>query len=174
MVRALEQRFQGFTLKHIPRSKNVEADALAKAAANNLPIPEGTFYQVLGSPAIETASKAFQMVLLTECEDWRQAITYTLHNVSNPEDEANAARMVARVRMHHSSEGEEHHRGPDEGGYAHGLLVWGASPLSTPEGGLTLTKGRVRSLLELDRVRNSEHSSYSFKIKHVNNLEIYG
>jgi hypothetical protein len=147
---------------------------LAKAAANNLPIPEGTFYQVLGSPAIETASKAFQMVLLTECEDWRQAITYTLHNVSNPEDEANAARMVARVRMHHSSEGEEHHRGPDEGGYMHGLLVWGASPLSTPKGGLTLTKGRVRSLLELDKVRNSEHSSYSFKIEHVNNLELYG
>jgi hypothetical protein len=44
---------------------------LAKAAANNLPIPKGTFYQVLGSPTTEIASKAFQMVLLTECKDWR-------------------------------------------------------------------------------------------------------
>jgi hypothetical protein len=38
------------------------------------------------------------MVLLTECEDWRQAITDALHNIFNPEDEANAARMVARAR----------------------------------------------------------------------------
>jgi ribonuclease HI len=44
MVRALERRFKGFTLKHIPRSENAEADELAKAATNNLPIPEGTFY----------------------------------------------------------------------------------------------------------------------------------
>jgi hypothetical protein len=34
IVRALEQRL-GFTLKHIPRLENSEADELAKAAANN-------------------------------------------------------------------------------------------------------------------------------------------
>ena len=45
-VRALEQRFQGFTLQDIPRSENAEADELAKAATNNLPIPNGAFYQV--------------------------------------------------------------------------------------------------------------------------------
>ena len=43
-VRALERRFQGFTLKYIPRSENAEADELAKAVANNPPIPDGTFY----------------------------------------------------------------------------------------------------------------------------------
>jgi ribonuclease HI len=42
-IRALERRFLGFTLKHIPRAENVEADEMAKAAANNLPIPEGVF-----------------------------------------------------------------------------------------------------------------------------------
>jgi hypothetical protein len=47
IVRALEQRFQGFTLRYIPRAENSEADELAKAVANNLPIPYGTFYQVL-------------------------------------------------------------------------------------------------------------------------------
>ena len=50
-VRALERRFQGFTLKHIPRVENTKADELAKAAANNLPILEGTFYQILQAPA---------------------------------------------------------------------------------------------------------------------------
>jgi hypothetical protein len=43
-VRALERRFQGFTLKYILRAENSEAYELPKAAANNLPIPEGTFY----------------------------------------------------------------------------------------------------------------------------------
>ena len=47
IVRALERRFQGFTLQYIPRAENAEVDELAKAAANNLPIPNGAFYQVL-------------------------------------------------------------------------------------------------------------------------------
>ena len=47
VVRALEWRFQGFTLQYIPRAENAEVDELAKAAANNLPIPNGAFYQVL-------------------------------------------------------------------------------------------------------------------------------
>jgi hypothetical protein len=38
------------------------------------------------------------MVLLTECEDWRQAITDALHNTFNLEDEANVIRMAARAR----------------------------------------------------------------------------
>ena len=46
-VRALERRFQGFTLQYIPREGNIEAGELAKAVANNLPIPNGAFYQVL-------------------------------------------------------------------------------------------------------------------------------
>jgi hypothetical protein len=49
----------------------------------------------------------------------------------------------------------------------------GGFPLA-PEGGPTLTKGRFGSLSELDRIRNSEHSFYSFEIKHVSSLEIYG
>ena len=38
-VRALERRFQGFTLKYISRAENTEADELAKTAANNTPFP---------------------------------------------------------------------------------------------------------------------------------------
>ena len=70
-LRALERRFQGFTLKYIPRAKNSEANELAKAAANNLPIPDGTFYQVLQVPATQATAKAFKQVLLIESEDWR-------------------------------------------------------------------------------------------------------
>jgi hypothetical protein len=68
-VRALERRFQGFTLKYIPRAENSKANELAKAVANNLPIPEGSFYQVLQAPATKVTAKAFKIVLVTESED---------------------------------------------------------------------------------------------------------
>jgi len=69
VVRGLERRFKGFTLQYIPRAENYEADELAKAAANNTPLPEGTFYQIIGAPATESLPKAFRSVLLTEGED---------------------------------------------------------------------------------------------------------
>jgi regulator of protease activity HflC (stomatin/prohibitin superfamily) len=56
-------------LKYIPRAKNSEADELAKVAANNLPIPEGTFYQVLQALATQVTAKAFKIVLVTESKD---------------------------------------------------------------------------------------------------------
>ena len=51
IVSAPEQMFQGFTMKYIPIAENAEADELVKAASNNLPIPNGAFYQVLQAPA---------------------------------------------------------------------------------------------------------------------------
>jgi hypothetical protein len=44
--------------------ENAEADELAKATTNNLAMPEGTFYQVLRSPATEIIMKASQIVCL--------------------------------------------------------------------------------------------------------------
>jgi ribonuclease HI len=38
VVRGLERRFKGFTLKYIPRAENRETDELAKAAVNNSPL----------------------------------------------------------------------------------------------------------------------------------------
>ena len=42
---------------------------MVKAATNNLPIPDGTFYQVLQVPATQATVKAFKQVLLIEYED---------------------------------------------------------------------------------------------------------
>jgi hypothetical protein len=58
-------------LKYIPRVENSEADELAKVAANNLPIPDRTFYQVLQAPATQATAKAFNQVLLIESKVWR-------------------------------------------------------------------------------------------------------
>jgi len=88
VVRGLKRRFKGFTLQYIPRAENYEADELAKAAANNTPLPEGTFYQIVAAPGTESLPKAFRPVLLTEGEDWRQAIVDSLKGKTATDDEA--------------------------------------------------------------------------------------
>jgi ribonuclease HI len=98
VVRNLERRFKGFTLKHILRSENVEADELAKAAANNLPLPPNTFYQILKSPTTAETSKASKPILYLQNEDWRKVIPEFLEGKTTQEDEAKAARIQARAR----------------------------------------------------------------------------
>ena len=51
-VRRMEKHFTGFTFRHIQRSKNIEADELAKAAAQKAPLPADVFYQELSVRAI--------------------------------------------------------------------------------------------------------------------------
>jgi len=98
VVRGLERRFKGFTLQYIPRAENCEADELAKAVANNIALPELTFYQILETPVTESLPKACRSVLLTEGEDWRQAIADSLNGKIAAEDEAVSKRMEARAR----------------------------------------------------------------------------
>jgi ribonuclease HI len=42
----MEKHFVGFTLCHISRAENAEADKLAKAAAYNAQLPPDVFFQV--------------------------------------------------------------------------------------------------------------------------------
>jgi hypothetical protein len=51
-VRSLEKQFQGFTLQHVERNKNEEADTLAKAATKGEALPSNVFHHVIGTPAI--------------------------------------------------------------------------------------------------------------------------
>jgi hypothetical protein len=51
-VRNLERQFKGFTLQHVDRKKNEEADVLAKAAAKGEALPSDVFYHVIGTPAV--------------------------------------------------------------------------------------------------------------------------
>jgi hypothetical protein len=39
----MENYFKGFTVEHIDRNKNTEADELVKAAAHNTPLPVDVF-----------------------------------------------------------------------------------------------------------------------------------
>ena len=51
-VRSIEKQFKGFTLQHVDRARNEEADVLAKAAARGEALPSDVFYHVIGTPAV--------------------------------------------------------------------------------------------------------------------------
>ena len=45
VVRAMEKHFRGFTIIHIPRAQNDEADRLAKAVARKQQLPPDIFFE---------------------------------------------------------------------------------------------------------------------------------
>jgi hypothetical protein len=51
-IHSLESQFKGFTLQHVDRNKNKEADALAKAAAKGEALPSDVLYHVIGTLAV--------------------------------------------------------------------------------------------------------------------------
>ena len=50
-VRAMEKHFRGFTIIHIPRAQNDEADRLAKAVARKQQLPPDVFFEEISTPS---------------------------------------------------------------------------------------------------------------------------
>jgi hypothetical protein len=53
LVRRMENYFKSFTVEHIDRNKNTEADELAKVAAHNTPLPVDVFLQIISDASIK-------------------------------------------------------------------------------------------------------------------------
>ena len=51
-IQSLEKQFKGFTLQHIEKNKNEEADTLAKATTKREPLPSDVFYHIVSTPAV--------------------------------------------------------------------------------------------------------------------------
>jgi ribonuclease HI len=93
-VHSLERRFKGFTLQHVDRARNEEADALAKAAARGETLPSDVFYHVVGTPAVRNPeglqvtndAEGHRIVNLIMTEDWRAPITLFLQGYYHPSD----------------------------------------------------------------------------------------
>jgi ribonuclease HI len=85
-VHSLEKQFKGFTLQHVDRARNEEADALAKAAARGETLPSDVFYHIIGTPAVRNPeglqvtndAEGHHIVNLIITEDWRAPITLFL------------------------------------------------------------------------------------------------
>jgi hypothetical protein len=84
LVHDLEKQFMGFTLQHVERNKNEEANALAKAAAKGKALPSNVFYH--GTPVVRYPeglqitqdADGHRIVNLIMVEDWWAPITLYL------------------------------------------------------------------------------------------------
>jgi hypothetical protein len=118
-VRSLERQFKGFTLQHIDRSKNEEANALAKAAAKGEAFPSNVFYHVIDTPAvcnleglqITQDTEGHHIVNFIMAEDWRAPITLYLQGHYHPSDRNEAKRLKHRSRDFALVEGQLYKKG---------------------------------------------------------------
>jgi hypothetical protein len=105
-VRSLEKQFKGFTLQHVERSKNEEADTLAKAAVKDEALPSDVFYHVIGLTAVRNPkglqimqdADGHRIVNLIMAEDWRAPITLYLQGHYHPSNRNEAKKLQQRSR----------------------------------------------------------------------------
>jgi hypothetical protein len=69
LIRRKESYFKGFTIEYIERTKNVEADELAKATAHNTPLPDDVFFLVISDASIKTVEAELRVINLIQGED---------------------------------------------------------------------------------------------------------
>ena len=84
-VRAMEKRFKGFTVIHIPRDQNKKADKLAKATARKEVLPPDMFYDKITKPSTKQSKERQVNTILSE--DWRSPIMAYLRGHFEPSDE---------------------------------------------------------------------------------------
>jgi ribonuclease HI len=118
-VRSLEKQFKGFSLQHVDRARNEEADALPKAAARGETLPSDVFYHVIGTPAVRNPEglqitndvEGHRIVNLIMTEDWRAPITLFLQGYYHPSDINEAKRLKHRSRDFAIIEGQLYKKG---------------------------------------------------------------
>jgi ribonuclease HI len=81
-VREMERQFKGYSVQHIPRDDNNEADKLAKAAARNQTMPPDVFFEIIKEPSIK--EEKAKIVSVVEIPDWRAEIMAYLRGHYEP------------------------------------------------------------------------------------------
>ena len=102
----MEKHYSDFTLRHIPRSENMEADELAKAASQNAPMPPDVFFQVLTIKAVKQEEEHPVELHAITSEDWRSPIFAYLNETNKPMSKHEIERINARTK-HYSIIGGE-------------------------------------------------------------------
>jgi ribonuclease HI len=118
-VHGLKKQFKGFTLQHVERNKNEEADALAKAAAKGEALPSDVFYHVIGTPAVHNPeglqitqdANGHRIVNLIMAEDRWATITLYLQGHYHPSDRNEAKRLEHRSKDFAIVEGQLYKKG---------------------------------------------------------------
>jgi hypothetical protein len=108
----MEKHFKGYSVQHIPRDDNNEADKLAKAAARNQELPPDVFFEIIREPSIKDSRAKIMNVV--ETPDWRAEIMAYLRGHYEPQDELEEKRLKQRVRCYTVVNGELYKSGVTE------------------------------------------------------------
>jgi hypothetical protein len=100
VVRRMEGFFKGFTVQHIERAKNTEADELAKVAARKVVLPPDIFFQVIEDPSVKTVEPELRMINVVQVEDWRALILAYLCHHYEPDNSTELTRMQQRAKAY--------------------------------------------------------------------------
>jgi ribonuclease HI len=84
-VREMERYFKGYSVQHIPRDDNNEADKLVKAATRNQELPPVVFFEIIREPSIKESRP--KIVNVVETPDCRAEIMAYLRGYYEPQDE---------------------------------------------------------------------------------------
>jgi hypothetical protein len=87
----MERHFKGYSVQHIPRDDNNEADRLAKAAARNQELPLDVFFEIIREPSIKDSRT--KIVNVVETTDWRAEIMAYLRGHYEPQEELEEKRL---------------------------------------------------------------------------------
>jgi hypothetical protein len=77
----MERHFKGYSVQHIPRDDNNEANKLAKEGARNQAIPPNVFFGIIKEPSIKETK--LKIVNVVETPDWRAEIVAYLRVITN-------------------------------------------------------------------------------------------
>jgi hypothetical protein len=97
-VQKMERHVRGFTMEHLPRKKNGEADELAKKATRGEAMPPDVFFEILTAPCIKPAKQPLSTVNAIASIDWRAPIIAFLHGHYEPIETHDFNRMQVSVR----------------------------------------------------------------------------
>jgi hypothetical protein len=95
-VRKMERHFRGFTIEHLPRKRNGEADELAKTATRGEAMPPDVFFEILAAP-IRPNKQPLSTVNAIANLDWRAPIIAFLRGHYEPVETHDLKRMQARA-----------------------------------------------------------------------------
>ncbi|XP_057543991.1 uncharacterized protein LOC130823388 [Amaranthus tricolor] len=107
-VKEFVQKFDKFTLEHIPRSQNAQADSLAKLASSaETSAARDIIWEVLPNPSIN-----FMVNTIDRSDTWMEPYIKYLRNQTLPQDksQANMLQKKARWRMRYTSGSANCHR----------------------------------------------------------------
>jgi hypothetical protein len=103
-VREMERHFKGYSVQHIPRDDNNNANKLAKVAARNQEMPPDVFFEIIKEPSIKEARP--KIVNIVETPDWTAEIMAYLRGHYELQDELREKRLNQRARGYAVINGE--------------------------------------------------------------------